>query len=391
MLTRMKVSNFKALRNVDIALRERNVLIGPNKSGKSTILQVLNILTQVMNGGDVSRAFGGELGFQQWLWKGRSEGDIHIEIWGEDTHAQSQPGKELREFHYTIEVGLDALRSVTLKRELLEVVETSDGKSTTLIDAQLGTGKSRRMNGEPLFENPGSPGKPFLSYEIPGWEANELRRYIAGWHFYQLIPELPKVTAAQASAQPFLDTSGAQLSAWLHTFQANYPEAFSRIAEVAKEAFPEVEALATPVSQGGTTFLTSKEHGLNTPITVFHLSDGELKFLQLLSIIFSPLPVNLVCVEEPENHLHPRLLELLIETADRVRMENAPHGSQAFVTTHSPFLVDKLDPEDVIVVEKVDGATKCTRATDKADLRTMLEEGELSFGRLWYSGALGGV
>ena len=83
----MKMSNFKALRNVDIALRERNVLIGPNKSGKSTILQVLNILTQVMNGGDVSRAFGGELGFQQWLWKVCSEGDIHIEIWGEDTHA----------------------------------------------------------------------------------------------------------------------------------------------------------------------------------------------------------------------------------------------------------------------------------------------------------------
>jgi predicted ATPase len=391
MLTRMKVANFKALRDVDIAFRERNVFIGPNKSGKSTILQVLNILTQLMNGGDVSRAFGGELGFQQWLWKGRPEGDIHIEIWGTDAQPHSDGSTEPREFRYAITVGLDALRNVTLRRELLQVIEGAQRKSTTLIEAQLGTGISRRMNGETLFENPGSPGKPFLSYEIPGWEANELRRYIAGWHFYQLMPELPKLTAAQASAQPFLDTPGAQLSAWLHTFQANFPEAFSRIEEVAKEAFPEVESLATPVSQAGTTFLTSKERGFSTPITVFHLSDGELKFLQLLSIIFSPLHVNVVCIEEPENHLHPRLLELLIETADRVRIENAPHGAQVFATTHSPFLVDRLDPEDVIVVEKVNGATKCTRATDKTDLKRMLEEGELSFGRLWYSGALGGV
>jgi predicted ATPase len=386
----MKVANFKALKDVDITLRERNVFIGPNKSGKSTILQVLNILTQLMNGGDASRVFGAELGFQQWLWKGLSKGDIDIQIWGAALPLHDR-NTEPRDFHYAISIGIDALRNVTVKRERLEVIDRAQRKSTVLIEAQLGTGVSRRMNGESLFENPGSPGKPFLSYEIPGWEANDLRRYIAGWHFYQLMPELPKVTAAQASAQPFLDTAGAHLSAWLHTFQANFPEAFNRVVEVAKEAFPEVESLATPVSQAGTTFLTSKERGLSTPITVFHLSDGELKFLQLLSIVFSPLPVNIVCIEEPENHLHPRLLELLIETADRVRIENAPHNAQVFVTTHSPFLVDKLDPEDVIVVEKVDGATKCIRATAKADLKRMLEEGELSFGRLWYSGAFGGV
>ncbi len=166
MLTRLKVSNFKALRNVDIKLRPRNILIGPNKSGKSTLLQVLNVLTQMMNGSDVSRVFGGELGFQQWLWKGHGQGDISIEIWGTDPQPRPEGIAKSREFHYALNIGLDALRNVTLKRELLEVIEGSDGKSTTLIDAQLGTGISRRMNGEVLFENPGSPGKPFLSYEI---------------------------------------------------------------------------------------------------------------------------------------------------------------------------------------------------------------------------------
>jgi len=391
MLTRMKVLNFKALRHVDIELRERNVLIGPNKAGKSTLLQVLNTLTQLMNGVDINRTFGGELGFRQWLWKGHSDGDIEIEIWGIDP--KSVPDETIRtlQFHYLITIGLDALRNVSIKREILEVAEKPFDKSLTLIEAELGIGKSRHLNGETLFENPGSPGKPFLSYEIPGWAGNELRKYIASWHFYEFRPELTKLTAAQASAQPFLDTYGAQLSAWLHTFQVNFPDAFARVVEVAKEAFPEIEALSTPVSQAGTTFLTSKEHGFNTPINVFQLSDGELKFLQLLSVIFSPLPVSVVCIEEPENHLHPRLLDLVVETADRVRIENESHGSQVFVTTHSPFLVDRLDPEDVLFVEKIDGATKCTRATHKTNLKQMLEEGELSFGRLWYSGALGGV
>ena len=86
-----------------------------------------------------------------------------------------------------------------------------------------------------------------------------------------------------------------------------------------------------------------------------------------------------------------RLIELLVEAADNFRLEFGDKGAQVFATTHSPYLVDKLSPEDVVVVNKAEGETKCIRAADKKDIRRMLEEGELSFGRLWYSGALGGV
>ena len=99
----------------------------------------------------------------------------------------------------------------------------------------------------------------------------------------------------------------------------------------------------------------------------------------------------MVAIEEPENNLHPRLLQLLIETYDRVRIEVGDAAAQVFVTTHSPYLVDLMQPEDVVIVEKRDGATSCVRAEDKHDLKRMMEESEMSFGRLWYSGALGGV
>jgi len=388
MLTRIRIHNFKALKKVDLKLRERNVFIGPNKSGKSSILQVLNSLTQFVIAGDVGRVCYGQLGFQQLLWKGISDGSMKFEIWGDDRPVVP-PTKQPSTFYYSIEIGLDALRNVAVLEENLHVEQS--GTAVALIEAKLGRGTARRSDGEIVFADPESSIKPFLSYEIPGWEAEQLRRYVQGWQFFRFVPELSRVVAAQASARPFLDPAGEQLSAWLHTFNANYPEAFNRIVSVAKEAFPEIESLSTPVTQAGTTFLSMKEHGLRSPISVFHASDGEIKFLQLLSIIFSPFPVSLVAIEEPETHLHPRLLELLVETADRVRIENEGMGAQVFATTHSPYLIDKLSPEDVVVVEKVEGATRCTRAEDQADLKRLLEESELSFGRLWYSGALGGI
>ncbi len=389
MLTRLRVENFKALKNLDLNLRSKNVFVGPNKSGKSSILQVLQMLAQFMNVGDISQVFNGELGFQQLLWKGLSEGNIRFQLWGEDRSTQPQSDKP-SDFYYSIEFGFDALKNLAILAETLNA--NIGGKETSLIRANLGQGEASRASGEIVFQNPGTSRKPFLAYEVPGWEGNQIRKYIAGWQFFSFIPQLPKMTAAPSGAQQFLDSSGAQLSSWLHTFQSNYSEVFNKIVTVAREAFPELEAISAPVTQAGTTFLATSEKGLKSPISIFYASDGEIVFLQLLSLIFSPFPVPLVGIEEPESHLHPRLLQLVVETANQVRIELGEENSaQLFVTTHSPYLVDLLVPEDVVIVEKVRAATKCTRAVDKKNLRQLLEESEMSFGSLWYSGALGGV
>ena len=388
MLSRIKVTNFKALKDLDLSLRERNVFIGPNKSGKSTILHALNFLARSIGTGDVTNYFGGAIGFQQFLWKGIAKGAISIEVTGDDRPLfESEKGP--LEFFYAIEVGPDQMGNVSILSETLRV---DDGtRKGTLIESKEGIGKALRLDRTSIFENPHSKTKPFLSYEVPGWEADRIRKYISKWNFFALISELPKLQATPAAEQAFLDQQGNFLSSWLHTFKSNFPESFQRVVAVAKEAFPEIESIALPVTQAGTTFVSVTEKGLISPISIFQASDGEVKFLQLLSIIFMPFPVPLVAIEEPEDRLHPRLLELLVETANRVRVEEGPQATQVFATTHSPYLVDLLSPEDVVVVEKRNGTTLCTRAEDKTDLRKLLEDGELGFGRLWYSGALGGV
>lgn len=388
MLSRIRIENFKALRNLDLLLRDRNVFIGPNKSGKSSILHSLGYLARSIATGDATNYFGGAIGFQQYLWKGIAKGTIKIEICGDDRPLFDE-GLMPLEFSYSLEIGPDAVGNIVILSERLTV--THEGKRRPLIESSLGVGKALRLDGTSIFQNPESKVKPFLSYEVPGWEADRIRKYISTWNFFSLMSELPKLQATPAAAQNFLDTQGGQLSSWLHTFKSNFPESFKQVIAVAKEAFPEIESVSLPLTQAGTTFVSITEKGLASPISIFQASDGEVRFLQLLSIIFMPFPVPLVAIEEPEDRLHPRLLELLVQTADRVRIEEGSQAPQVFATTHSPYLIDLLQPEDVVVVEKRDGSTHCTRAEDKSDLRKLLEDGELGFGRLWYSGALGGV
>lgn len=123
------------------------------------------------------------------------------------------------------------------------------------------------------------------------------------------------------------------------------------------------------------------------------MADGELVFLALLSLILSPAEYGapLFCVEEPESHLHPRLLDTLVELHNQVRRELGGQAAQVLVTTHSPYLVDRMELEDLVVVERRDGATQCLRPSSKAHLKELLTREEVGLGELWYSGALGGV
>ena len=86
------------------------------------------------------------------------------------------------------------------------------------------------------------------------------------------------------------------------------------LQQAAIDVLPGLDAILAPPTQFGTTYITTREKHLQRPITLWRMSNGELSFLALLSLIFAPpeLGAPLYCVEEPENHLHPRLLETLV-------------------------------------------------------------------------------
>jgi predicted ATPase len=295
--------------------------------------------------------------------------------------------EKIYEYEITIAGGPTGLISIEREHLALKTAE----HVFTLIDLKNGRGEILHTDGRIAFTT-SDPTRSALEFSVPGWEGMEVKDYISRWRYYQLSPQIMKQAYA-AVAQQFLMENGLNFSAWLMTLQTGYPEEFRLIKQVAKDSLPGLEEILTPPTQVGTTFLFTTEKNLQRPVTIWHMSDGEILFIAWLSLIYSPdrFGAPLFCIEELENHLHPRLLEILVEVLNQRQIKLGPKGTaQIMVTTHSPHLVDKVNFDDLIVVEKTNGTTRCTRPSSKANLRELLDRKELGLGELWYSGALGG-
>jgi predicted ATPase len=133
-----------------------------------------------------------------------------------------------------------------------------------------------------------------------------------------------------------------------------------------------------------------KERYLKRPTNLWRISDGALQFLALLSLLFAPpeLGAPIFCIEEPENHLHPKLVESLVELLNQ-RQQEVGRRAQIFITTHYPYLIDLFSLDDLLAVVKEEGATRCLRPVEKKYLLELIEKGELAPSDLWYSGMLG--
>ncbi len=382
MIKRLRISNYLSLREVDLELGKLNLLIGPNMAGKSNLVDCFKFLTQMCISGLV-KAFQDRNGFPEVVWKGGDESRISFRLTGE----VSAGGEESpRVYDYELSVIGGATGLVSIEREHLIV--RAGNETSTLIDLRHGQGKITHANGDTVFKLP-SPSQSALEFAVPGWEGTDVREFVSRCRCYGLVPALMKQANA-AVGQVFLSQSGDNLSSWLMTLQA-YPE-FRLIKQAAMDVFPGLEEIFTPPTQFATTYLTTREKHLKQPISIWRMSDGELKFLALLSLIFAPpsLGAPLYCIEEPENHLHPRLLETLVELLTQRQNELGPQAAQIIATTHSPHMVDKVTLDELIVVEKSNGATHFTRPASKEGLKELLEREELGLGELWYSGALSG-
>lgn len=386
MIKKLQVKNYKSLKNLDLELGVRNVLVGPNMSGKSNLLDCFKFLTQICISG-VNTAFLNRGGFSEVVWKGKDGGPISLGLVIE--LEENEKSKKSYEYEISIIGSTDSPTGpIWVEKENL-IVKTKD-RVSTLVDLRGGQGKVTHADGSTAFAPP-EPGRSALEFSVPGWEGMIIKYYISRWRYYRLLPPVMK-NANAAVAQYFLTENGDNFSSWFMTLQTRYPTEFHLIKQVAKDVFPELEEILTPPTQFATTFMSSIEKFLKQPIAIGHMSDGEIVFLSWLSLIFAPpaLSAPLFCIEELENHLHPKLLETLVEVLNQRQKELGPHAAQIIVTTHSPYLVDKVNLDDLIVVEKSNGATSYTRPASKTHLKELLEREELGLGELWYSGALSG-
>jgi predicted ATPase len=388
MLKRLQAENFKSLRTFDSSLGSLNVLVGPNMGGKSNIIDALRFLyeswfPQPGTYGPIN-ALTRRGGIDEVLWKGGQDKLLSIGIEFED------PAQPTKRFDYKIELVSGAAGYVNIQAEQLTLHQGE--KQWPLIEPDKDGRWLVNTNSDRLVSVQAE--RSAMELAPPNWDGYPLKWFAQNWRQYQLVPALMN-QINQVTMGGVLQPHGENLSAWLMWLQTRSPESFDRISEVARDVFPEIRRLLTWPIQQGTVFLTSQERALLRPTPIHQMSSGEIVFIAFLSLICAPddLSGTLFLIEEPENHLHPRLLETLMSLLRQARQEvedrNVPH-SQIVLTTHSPYLLDQMNLDEVVWVEKKEGETRVLRPNDQEHLRRLVEDKALGLGELMFSRALGG-
>lgn len=383
MIKRLRIRNYLSLREVDLDLGPRTLLVGRNKSGKSNLIDCLRFLTTMTIGG-LKKAFMDRSGFSEVLWKGPGEPHISLGLTYEMPEHLSPTKKQ---YDYEISILGSETGLVTVESEKLHVVNGNE--RIPLIDLRNGQGKLSHLNGQDAVVTPIDSSISALELNVPNWEASIFKYMISMFRFYRLTPQLMKQPNAVVR-QLFLNETGDNLSSWFMTLQGTHPDEFKRIRQVAVDVFPDLEEILTPPTQFGTTYISTRERGLRRPITIWRMSDGELMFLALLSMIFSPdeFGAPLYCIEEPENYLHPKAIEVLAEVLIQRQKELGTRIAQIVATTHSTWLLNQFTLNELLAVVKKEGASFFWRPGSREYLKKILESGDLDIGDLFYSGAL---
>src|SRR5215469_2423398 len=237
MITRLRVKNFKSLKELDLRFGPISVLVGPNMAGKSNILDVFRFLHDTLSQGRSSQGLNFALtqrgGMNEILWKGGKEKvvTLALEASGESTQPSTTYNYELR-----ILAGAGNLANV--QNESLKLVRS--GIEYELLAPQHGGfTQFRNVDGKELG-GVGTSNATALENAFPTWDGYGFCEAIKRWRFYHLVPSSMKEPSKMVSGQILDEPGGENLSAWLMWLQTHSPDVFAKINEVLRDLMPGV-------------------------------------------------------------------------------------------------------------------------------------------------------
>jgi len=372
MLMEIKAENFLSFRKADIALGMFNVFIGRNASGKSNFVKLLRFIGLLAHqGGDVNKAVR-ELGYNLAQGKkvsdiayGRKEKSIAIEL-----HFK------LNETDYRYDIIVDAYEG-RISSEVLKADDAILVERTDLTKYQYITDKG-------LSQGSVNVGELALacasSHEDCDKRVRTVQSYLSSWAFYNFNPSVMRDVSSIGLSEN-LSYDGRNLPQVLHTLLTTKRRVFQKVEELLKMVVPEVEELLTPPIGSNEVKIAAREKGFEEPFDPEQISDGTLRLLAFITALALPNP--LVGFEEPENCVHPDLLSSLVEL---IRVS----GKQVIMTTHSPYLLNYVKPEEVYLVAKVKGTTVVRHLASHEEIDVVKKYLELggSLGEAWISGMI---
>ena len=369
------------------------VVVGANGSGKSTLFDVFGFLKDCLTY-NVSTALQSRGGFKELISRGCSNESIIIEL----QYRMSITGTE-RLVTYYLEIAENKESGgPVVSREILRYKRGRHGSPYHFLDFSYGTGYAV-LNEEDFSKSEENLKRENQTLDRPDIlaikglgqfqrfkAANAFRQLIENWHVSDFHINLARGSKDIAGYAEHLSVTGDNLQLVANQlFEANKP-LFNAIIEKMKLRVPGIGNIEPEQTKDGRLLLKFQDGAFRDPFIDKYVSDGTIKMFAYLVLLHDPRPHPLLCVEEPENQLYPKLLW---ELAEEFRTY-ATSGGQVFVSTHSPDFLNATKLDEVYWLVKKDGFATVQRARDDEQIAIYMAEGDM-MGYLWDQGFFEGV
>lgn len=400
---RIRIKNFKVLRDVDLKdVPGFAVFLGGNGTGKSTLIDVFEFLKDCLND-NVRSAILKRGGFGEVVSRGRADEAIEIELKVKITFSDGRPRLVTYGLAFAAGEGTGGAMRPVVRREVLKYTRHQQGTPYKFIDFQDGAGEAVPESDQAVGgdipdtelkrerQSLTSPDKLAIDSlgQFERFEAaSRLRELIEGWTVSDIHVDQARQVREQGYAE-HLSPSGDNLALVAQYFSETHPDVFENILKKMAARVPGVAEVLAETTPDGRTILRFRDGAFDDPFIGRAVSDGTIKMFAYLVLLHDPEPHPLLCVEEPENQLHPELLPLLAEEFAAYARRRGRDG-QVFVTTHSPDFVNQVPLEALYWFEKRDGFSAVRRAKDEQNVRALVGEGD-RLGELWRQHVFGGL
>lgn len=355
-LENIHLDGFKSIKSESIEIKDLNILIGANGSGKSNFIAVFRLLRQIVER-RLRTTVREEGGAERMLYYGSKVTNL-IEI-----QLDFPPN------YYSIRL------KPTNNDDNLFVEEESTGYKgsgySTPFWKKIANGETESK----LKDISQSGVAKYVFETLKSWRV---------YHFHDTSERAGVRKTGQINENLYLREDASNLAAFLHRMQQGHPQHFKRIEKTIQLVVPMFqEFLLRPVPENPDTIrLEWFSNQSDYVFTASELSDGSLRFICLCALLLQPKRPGLILLDEPELGLHPAAIQVLGGL-----IQKTAHFSQLIVSTQSADLVSCFKPEDILVVEHRDGATVFDRP-DEERLKTWLSD--YTLGELWEKNIIGG-
>ena len=390
----ISIKNYKVFKDTVVKnLSKMSVFLGVNGSGKTTFFDVFGFLSDALQN-NITVAINRRGGFHELISRGCTEKDkIAFEIKFRIPEQKESSRSPL--VTYSLEIGFEEGK-VIIEHERLKYRRGQYGKPWHFLDFKRGEGYAianedeyGKKGVEDKRENQKVASADILALKGLGqFEKyriiSSFRQLLEHWYVSNFKIEYGRGISETGISEHLSATGNnlAQATKYLYDY---HREIFDRILEKLPQRIPGINKVEAKETEDGMILLRFRDENFTNPFLSKFVSDGTIKMFAYLVLLYDPTPHPLLCIEEPENYLHP---DLLLQLCEEIR-EYSERGGQVFVSTHSPDFVNGVYVEELFFLRKEGGYTTIEAANDDSLVKELSKENKL--GWLWRNHYISGA